>query len=146
VYRNVRCFPSLTELATELNEHPTLSTKCGFDPIKPIPSVERFSPFLHDTPNQTLQTIRTHLVKQLALTGEITFKYLSADSCPTQANVGESPLLIPHLKEIVSTYSSNPDDQIEAFIGDAAYDSIPNFNFIAKELKAKPIIAPGRDA
>lgn len=211
VYKNVRCFPSLTELATELNEHQTLSAKCGFDLTKSMPSVERFSSFIHDTPNQTLQTIRTHLVKQLALTGEITFKYLSADSCPIQANVkennlktiardrfdktkipkgdpecrlgtivtfpspaqkkieyfwgyrnhiindalselpihestkpanvGESPLLIPHLKEIVSTYHLNPDDQIDAFIGDAAYDSIPNFDFIAKELKAKPIIA-----
>ncbi len=209
--QNVRCFPSLTELVTELHEHPTLSTKCGFDPIKPIPSVERFSSFLHDTPNQTLQTIRIHLVKQLALAGEITFKYLSADSCPIQANVkennlktiardrfnkskipkgdpdcrlgtivtfpspaqkkieyfwgyrnhvvndalselpiheiakpanvGESPLLIRHLKEIVATYSLNPDEQIDAFIGDAAYDSIPNFNFIAKEPKATPIIA-----
>lgn len=51
VYKNVRCFPSLTELATEFNEHQTLSAKCGFDPTKSMPSVERFSSFLHDTPN-----------------------------------------------------------------------------------------------
>ena len=207
--KNVRCFPSLTELVTELNEHSTLSAKCGFDPSKSTPSVERFSSFLHDTPNQTLQIIRINLVKQLA--GEITFKYLSADSCPIEANVkennlktiardrfdktkipkgdpdcrlgtivtfpspaqkkieyfwgyrnhvindalselpiheitkpanvGESPLLIPHLKEIVSTYNLNPDHQIEAFIADAAYDSVQNFEFIVNELKAKPIIA-----
>ncbi len=57
------------------------------------------------------------------------------------ANVGESPLLIPHLKEILSTYSLIPGEQIEAIIGGAAYDSIPNFEFIAKELKAKSMIA-----
>jgi hypothetical protein len=211
VYKNIRCLPSLTELFIELNEHPNISATCGLDLSKPIPSVERFSSFLHDTPNSSLQNIRIHLVKQLVLTGEITFKYLSADSCPIEANVkennlktiardrfdkskipkgdpdcrlgtivifpspaqkkieyfwgyrnhvvndalselpiheitkpanvGESPLLIPHLKEIVSTYSLNPESQIQAFIGDAAYDSIPNFDFIAKELKAKPIIA-----
>jgi len=211
VYKNVRCFPSLTELAIELNERPTLSAQCGFDPTKSMPSVERFSSFLRDTPNQTLQTIRTHLVKQLALAGEITFKYLSANSCPIKANVkennlktiardrfdktkmpkgdpdcrlgiivtfpspaqkkieyfwgyrnhvindalselpiheitkpanvGESPLLVPNLKEVVSTYNLNPDNQIEAFIGDSASDSIQNFEFIVKDLKAKPIIA-----
>jgi hypothetical protein len=211
VYKNVRCFPSLTELATELNENQSLSAKCGFDPLKAAPSVERFSSFLRDTPNQTLQMIRIHLVKELALAGEITFQYLSGDSCPilanvkannlktiardrfdktkipkgdpdcrlgtivtfpspTQkkiqyfwgyrnhvitdalselpiyeitkpANVGESPLLIPNLKEIISTYSLNIDDQIEAFIADSAYDSIQNFEFIVKELKAKAIIA-----
>jgi len=211
VYKNVRCFPSLTELATELNENQTLSAKCGFDPLKAAPSVERFSSFLRDTPNQTLQMIRIHLVKQLALAGEITFTYLSGDSCsilanvkennlktiardrfdktklpkgdpdcrlgtivtfpsPTQkkiqyfwgyrnhvindalselpiheitkpANVGESPLLIPNLKEIVSTYNLNPDHQIDAFMADAGYDSIQNFEFIVKELKAKPVIA-----
>lgn len=207
VYKNIRCFPSLTELTTELHEHPTLSTKCGFDPIKPIPSLERFSSFLHDTPNQTLQTIRIHLVKQLALAGEITFKYLSADSRPIQANVkennlktiardrfvkskipkgdpdcrlgtivtfpspaqkkieyfwghrnhvindalselpiheitkpanvGESPLLIPHLKKILSTYSLNPDDQIDAFIADAAYVLYPKLQFYCQRTKSK---------
>jgi hypothetical protein len=211
IYKNIRCLPSLTELFIELNENSTISITCGLDPSKPIPSVERFSSFLNDTPNSSLQNIRIDLVKQLALTEEITFKYLSADSCPIKANVkennlktsardrfdkskipkgdpdcrlgtivtfpsptqrkieyfwgyrnhvindalselplheitkpanvGESPLLIPNLKEIVSTYSLNIDNQIEAFIGDAAYDSIPNFDFIAKELKAKPIIA-----
>jgi len=58
--------------------------------------ISRFFPkdcsFLHDTPNQTLQIIRTHLVKQLALAGEISFKYLSTDSCPIQANVKENNL------------------------------------------------------
>lgn len=211
IYKNIRCLPSLTELFIELNEHPNLSATCGLDPSKPIPSVERFSSFLHDTPNSSLQNIRIDLVKQLISAGEITFKYLSSDSCPIEANVkennlktiardrfdkskipkgdpdcrlgtivtfpspsqkkiqyfwgyrnhvindalselpiheitkpanvGESPLLIPNLKEIISTYSLNPENQIDAFIGDSAYDSIPNFEFIVKELKAKPIIA-----
>jgi len=211
IYKNIRCLPSLTELFIELNEHPTLSATCGLDPSKPIPSVERFSSFLHDTPNSSLQNIRIDLVKQLISAGEITFKYLSSDSCPIKANVkennlktiardrfdkskipkgdpdcrlgtmvtfpsptqkkiqyfwgyrnhvindalselpiheitkpanvGESPLLIPNLKEIISTYNLNPENQIDAFIGDSAYDSIPNFEFIVKELKAKPIIA-----
>jgi hypothetical protein len=57
------------------------------------------------------------------------------------ANVGESPLLISNLKEIISTYNLNPENQIDAFIGDSAYGSIPNFEYIVKELKAKPIIA-----
>lgn len=211
IYKNIRCLPSLTELFIELNEHSTISATCGLDPSKPIPSVERFSSFLHDTPNSSLQNIRIDLVKQLISAGEITFKYLSSDSCPIEANVkennlktiardrfdkskipkgdpdcrlgtivtfpsptqkkiqyfwgyrnhvindalselpiheitkpanvGESRLLIPNLKEIISTYSLNPDNQINAFIGDAAYDSIQNFEYIVKELKAKPIIA-----
>jgi len=211
IYKNIRCIPSLTELVTELKEHSTISAKCGFDPSKPMPSVERFSCFLHDTPNSSLQEIRIELVNQLASAGEIGFQYLSADSCPIKANVkennlktiahdrfdknkipkgdpdcrlgtivtypsstqrkieyfwgyrnhvinnalselpiheltkpanvAESPLLIPNLKDIVSTYGLNPDEHIEAIIGDAAYDSIQNFDFIVKELKAKPIIA-----
>jgi len=92
VYKNIRCLPSFTELFIELNEHPNISITCGLDLSKPIPSVERFSSFLHDTPNSSLQNIRIHLVKQLALAGEITFKYLSADSCPTEANVKENNL------------------------------------------------------
>jgi hypothetical protein len=211
VYKNIRCLPSLTELFIELNEHSNISATCGLDPSKAIPSVERFSSFLHDTPNSSLQNVRMDLVKQLASAGEITFKYLSGDSCPILANVkennlktiardrfdkskipkgdpecrlgtivtfpspnqkkiqyfwgyrnhvindafselpiheitkpahvGESPLLIPNLREIVSTYNLNPDHQIDAFIADAAYDSVQNFEFIVKELKAKPIIA-----
>lgn len=50
---------------------------------------------------------------------------------------GESPLLIPYLKEIISVFNLNPDNQINALIGDSAYDSIHNFEFVFKELKAK---------
>jgi len=92
VYKNIRCIPTLSDLLRELNEHPNLAFKLGFLPSKPLPSVERFSSFLRDTPNESLQSIREHLVRKLIMLGEITGKFVSTDSCPVAANVKENNL------------------------------------------------------
>lgn len=57
-----------------------------------MPSVERFSAFLNDTPNSDLQKIRLSLVHQLVGLGIITGEYLSIDSCPILAKVKENNL------------------------------------------------------
>lgn len=92
IYKNIRCIPTLSDLVRELNEHPNLAFKLGFPPSKSIPSGERFSSFLRDTPNETLQSIREDLINQLITLGEITGRFLSSDSCPVPANVKENNL------------------------------------------------------
>lgn len=74
VYKNIRSIYTLSDLTRELFEHPTIALKCGFNPFKPSPSVERFSSFLKDTPNDDLQVIRTDLVNQLIRLREISLK------------------------------------------------------------------------
>lgn len=92
VYKNIRCIPTLSDLLRELNEHPNLAFKLGFLPSKALPSIERFSSFLRDTPNEILKAIRENLVHQLIRLCEITGRFLSADSCPIAANVKENNL------------------------------------------------------
>lgn len=92
IYKNIRCFPSLTELVIELRENSSIAQRCGFDLRFNLPSVERFSTFLRDTPNYLLQAIRNNLVFQLVELKEISGKYLATDSCPIKANVKENNL------------------------------------------------------
>lgn len=92
IYKNVRCIRTLTELVHELNEHPNLAFKMGMLPSKPIPSVERFSSFLRDTPNEILRSIRETLVHTLIKREGITGRFISADSCPIVASVKENNL------------------------------------------------------
>jgi len=79
IYKNIRCFPSLTELVIELKENPAIAECCGFNPGLNLPNVERFSTFLRDTPNFLLQQIRNNLVFQLVELKEISGKYLVTD-------------------------------------------------------------------
>ncbi|MEW6621445.1 MAG: transposase [bacterium] len=90
IYKNIRCFPSLTELVIELKENPLIAERCGFDLWSNLPNVERFSAFLRDTPNYLFQEIRSNLVFQLVELEEISGKYLVTDSCPIKANVKEN--------------------------------------------------------
>lgn len=92
IYKSIRCIPTLSDLIRDLNEHPNLAYKLGFLPFKPIPSVERLSSFLRDTPNVILQSIREELVRKLIATGEISGRFVSTDSCPVTANVKENNL------------------------------------------------------
>lgn len=92
IYKNIRCIPTLSDLVRELNEHPNLAFKLGILSSKTMPSVERFSSFLKDTPNDILQSIKEDLILKLINLGEITGRFLSADSCPIAANVKENNL------------------------------------------------------
>lgn len=92
VYKNLKTLPNISDLVTDLSENPPLAQKCGFDLLKPIPPVERFSSFLRDTPNQEFQAIRLKLVWELVNLSVITGKYMSIDSCNILANVKENNL------------------------------------------------------
>ena len=103
IYKNIRSIPTLSDLIRELNEHPNLAYKLGFLPSMSMPSVERLSSFLRDTPNDILQSIREDLIRKLIATGEISGKFLSTDSCPVAAYVKEN-----NLKTVVKESSIKP--------------------------------------
>ena len=68
IYKNLKPFPTLYDLAVDLIDNPSISIKCGLPPASnPQVHVERLSSFLKDTPNQSLQIIRKNLVRELIL-------------------------------------------------------------------------------
>jgi len=92
IFKNLKGIPTLTELVTELKDNPSAAIRCGFNILKPLPSVERFSFFLKNTHNKELKKIRHHLLHNLIHLGIITGEYLSIDSCPIPARVKENNL------------------------------------------------------
>jgi hypothetical protein len=92
IYKNLTGLPFLTDLTTALKNNPSAAIRCGFNILKPLPSVERFSEFLRTTDNNVLQKIRTQLVHELISKELIKGNYLSIDSCPILANVKENNL------------------------------------------------------
>jgi hypothetical protein len=81
IYRCLRQIPTLTELAFELENNPSLADCLGLDPIKALPCIERFSAFLRDTDNNVFQAVRLALVTELAKEGVISGKVVALDSC-----------------------------------------------------------------
>jgi transposase len=92
IYKNLKGLVHLSDLVADLSDQPNMAFKCGLDPLKSVPSVERFSSFLRDTPNEILQATRKSLVFQLIELGEIKGKYLAIDSLPIKAKVKENNL------------------------------------------------------
>jgi len=92
IFKNLKAIPTLTELVTELKDNPSAAIRCGFNILKPLPSVERFSSFIKKTHNKDLQKIRLHLLHNLIHLDIITGEYLSIDSCPIPAHVKENNL------------------------------------------------------
>lgn len=92
IFKCLKSIPTLTELYRTLADNPSAALCCGFDIRQPIPSVERFSSFVKDTPHQELAQIRNLLVHQLVDLKTIAGKFLSIDSCPILANVKENNL------------------------------------------------------
>lgn len=203
IFKNIRGVSLLANLVREIEWSPAIAQVCGF---KSFPSIERFSSFIKDTPNEFFQNIRENLVKSLIALGEISTKFISIDSCPVKspvkennlktsvkkrfdknifpkgdpearlgvyiiypesnkkvqyfwgyrnhiindasselplaeitkpANTPEQHLAIPQLQYVKDTFNL----PIKAVMGDCAFDSSQIIEFIAKELKAKPIIA-----
>lgn len=50
IYKNLHSLNTLSELVNDLIDNPSISLKCGFDILKPLPSVERFSRFFKRNP------------------------------------------------------------------------------------------------
>lgn len=92
IYKNLRGLTNLSDLVDDISNNPSVALKCGFDILKPLPSVERFSRFLDQTPNELLQDIRLDLVYKLIKADQIKGRYLSLDSCPIPASVRENNL------------------------------------------------------
>jgi len=92
IYKALRHLKTLTDLAFELRNNPSICQAVGLDLYKNPPSIERFSQFLRDTPHAALQNIRIQLVKTLLEERMITGKHLVMDSCPILAKVRENNL------------------------------------------------------
>ena len=92
IFKNLKAIPTLTELVTELKDNPSAAIRCGFNILRPLPSIERFSSFLKNTHNKELQKICLQLIHNLIDLAVIRGEYLSIDSCPIPARVKENNL------------------------------------------------------
>jgi len=92
IFKNLTGLPTLNELTVALRNNPSAAIRCGFNILKPLPSVERFSEFLRKKDNTALQKIRVQLIHELISQGLIKGNYLSIDSCPLPAKVKENNL------------------------------------------------------
>lgn len=90
MYKNIRGIYYLTDLVDELNHNPSIAHRCGFDIRRALPSVDRYSRFLSDTPNSMLQQIRETAVQTLISLKVIKGGDLTIDSTPIFANVKEN--------------------------------------------------------
>ena len=92
IFKNLNGLPTLSDLAIALKNNPSAAIRCGFNILKPLPSVQRYSEFLRDKNNTALQKIRIQLLHELISMGLIRGNYLSIDSCPLPAQVKENNL------------------------------------------------------
>lgn len=115
IYKNLRSVPTLLELTCEIKNYPQVAQICGFNSF---PSIERFSSFLKDTPNQFLQAVRESLVRELISCGCISGRYISADSCPIKANVKENNLKdsVAHRFDKTKVPKGDPDARLGAYV------------------------------
>ena len=92
IYKALRRIVTLVDLNFELNNNPSVSQALGFNPLRPAPSVERFSSFLHDIKNQELKTVHQQLVQELIIERVITSRNIAIDSCPIVVPLRENNL------------------------------------------------------
>jgi len=92
IYKNLRGLSSLSELAFELKNNPLIAEVLGFPAWEAPPSIERFSDFMRNLPNQKLQELRLLLVQQLISEKVINGRVIALDSCAIEANVRENNL------------------------------------------------------
>ncbi len=92
IFKNLNGIPTLSDLTIALKNNPSAAIRCGFNILKPLPSVERYSEFLRDKDHSALQKIRIQLVHELISMGLVRGNYLSIDSCPLPAQVKENNL------------------------------------------------------
>lgn len=89
IYRALRRICPLTDLVQALREVPVLAEAIGFDPLRLLPPLERFSAFLRTTDNGLLQAVRLELLKNLLAENVLTGRSLALDSCPIASPVRE---------------------------------------------------------
>lgn len=91
IYMSTAGVKNLSELRRALLNNPSLCLKCGFDPFH-LPSVERFSSFLKDTPSIFFKRIEAELVKKLIDSRVVSGRYLTIDACPVPVQCKENNL------------------------------------------------------
>src|SRR5579871_1610051 len=92
IYWALRRLRSLTDTVQALQEIPALAEAIGFDPLRPLPPLERFSAFLRTTDNGLLQAVRLELLKNLLADNVLTGRSIALDSCPIASPVRENNL------------------------------------------------------
>ena len=92
IYRALRRLASLSDLVQAFRENPALMEATGFDPLDAPPSVERFSAWLREAPNESLQDIRIQLLHALFSERAFSGRVLALDSCPIPSPVRENNL------------------------------------------------------
>ena len=92
IFKNLNGLSSLSDLSTALKNNPSAAIRCGFNNLRPLPSVQRYSEFLRNKNNSALQKIRIQLVHELISLGLIRGNYLSTDSGPVLAKARENNL------------------------------------------------------
>lgn len=92
IYKALRRLKTLTDLAFEFQNNPTICQAMGFNLYEISPSIERFSQFLRKTPHPFLENVRIQLVGKLLEEKVISGKHLVMDSCPILAKVRENNL------------------------------------------------------
>jgi hypothetical protein len=92
VFRCLAAIPTLTGLVDALNLNPSLVECLGLNPLHGSPPVERFSAFVRDTSNSTLQQVRQALLSALIQENVVQGKGLALDSCPVIAPLRENNL------------------------------------------------------
>jgi len=110
IYKGLRRLKTLTDLAFEFQNNPTICQAVGFDLYKIPPSIERFSQFLRETSHPLLENVRIQLVQRLLQERIVSGKHLVIDSCPIPAKVRENNLK--------TSFSSNRFDKTQRPKGD----------------------------
>lgn len=90
IYRGLRRIATLNDLTDELENNPSLVQALGRNPLKPLPSLQRFSRFLRTTDNELLQQVRRRLVRELISRGVVAGKALAIDSSAVPVPVREN--------------------------------------------------------
>lgn len=89
IYKNLKSFYYFSDLLRHLISFKEITQACGFSKI---PSLERLSSFVKNTPNDLFISVKEHLVHQLINLNVISGNFISADACPIKANVKENNL------------------------------------------------------
>jgi transposase len=114
IYKALRRIKTLSDLAFELKNNPIVSQALGFNPYQSLPSIERFSQFLRQNPNEVLQSVRTQLVQLLLAEGVVTGEHLALDSCPILAKVRQNNLKTPSAQRFEKSHlpKADPDARL----------------------------------
>jgi hypothetical protein len=93
IFKNLNGLPTLSDLSIALRNNPSAVIRCGFNILKPLPSVEKFFEFLREKKimlyRKSVSTLSMNSTLWDSL-GELI--YLSIDSCPLLAKARENNL------------------------------------------------------